>query len=115
MHGKHPLRPHPSLVPIVRRPATGPPGAAAADPLRMVAEAAARNTASDFEHEHSAPELQAAVAAAVRNGAPIRDVAAAAHMTALEVLDATDAVCTGGDSPGPLTPGTSSCLSAGTL
>jgi hypothetical protein len=32
------------------------------------------------------------VAAAVTHGKPIRDVAAAAHMTALEVLDAADAV-----------------------
>jgi hypothetical protein len=36
--------------------------------------------------------LQTAVAAAVTHGKPIRDVAAAAHMTALEVLDAADAV-----------------------
>lgn len=60
------------------------------DPIRAVEEAAATNSASDFEHEHSAPELQAAVAEAVTHGLPIRDVASAAHMTALEVLDAAD-------------------------
>ena len=55
-------------------------------------EAAARNALPDFEHEHSAPELQSAVAWAVRHGMPIRDVATAAHMTALEVLDAADSI-----------------------
>lgn len=60
--------------------------------IRAVEEAAAMYTFPDFEHEHSAPELQAAVAKAVNRGMPIRDVAAAAHMTALEVLDAADAL-----------------------
>ncbi|MEN8582990.1 hypothetical protein B1A87_017520 [Arthrobacter sp. KBS0703] len=60
--------------------------------IRAVEEAAATYTFPDFEHEHSAPELQAAVARAVTRGMPIRDVAAAAHMTALEVLDAADAL-----------------------
>jgi hypothetical protein len=60
------------------------------DAIRAVEEAAATNSAADFEHEHSAPELQAAVAEAVTHGLPIKDVAAAAHMTALEVLDAAD-------------------------
>ncbi|MFE4228722.1 hypothetical protein ACFRJ8_12625 [Arthrobacter sp. NPDC056886] len=60
------------------------------DAIRAVEEAAATNSALDFEHEHSAPELQAAVAEAVTNGLPIKDVASAAHMTALEVLDAAD-------------------------
>lgn len=69
--------------------------------IRAVEEAAARYTFSDFEHEHSAPELQAAVARAVTRGMPIRDVAAAAHMTALEVLDAADALT----YPGPSNPG----------
>lgn len=69
-----------------------PPGAGpvTAEDIRAVQEAATRSTALDFEHEHSAPELQAAVARAVNHGAPIKDVAAAAHMTALEVLDAAD-------------------------
>ena len=55
-------------------------------------EAAARNELLDFEHEHSDPDLQTAVAWAVRHGMPIRDVATAAHMTALEVLDAADSL-----------------------
>ena len=67
--------------------------------IRAVEEAAEMNTFPDFEHEHSAPELHAAVARAVKSGMPIRDVAAAAHMTALEVLDAADALT----YPGPAT------------
>ena len=63
-----------------------------ADPIRAVEEAAALYESADFEHEHSAPELQAAVAMAVTHGAPIRDVAKAAHMTSLEVLDAADSL-----------------------
>jgi hypothetical protein len=62
------------------------------DPIRAVEEAAALNMYADFEHEHSAPELQAAVARAVNYGTPIRDVANAAHMTSLEVLDAADSL-----------------------
>ena len=62
------------------------------DPIRAVEEAAAMNMYADFEHEHSAPELQAAVARAVTYGMPIRDVANAAHMTSLEVLDAADSL-----------------------
>jgi hypothetical protein len=62
------------------------------DPIRAVEEAAAMNTYADFEHEHSAPELQAAVARAVTYGAQIKDVANAAHMTSLEVLDAADSL-----------------------
>ena len=64
------------------------------DDMRAVKEAAARSTLSDFEHDHAAPELQAAVAWAVMQGMPIREVANAAHMTALEVLDAADALKT---------------------
>jgi hypothetical protein len=63
-----------------------------ADPIRAVKEAADLNAPADFEHEHSAPELQAAVAMAVTGGAPIKDVANAAHMTTLEVLDAADSL-----------------------
>ena len=62
------------------------------DAIRSVEEAAARNTRPDFEHEHAAPELQTAVAWAVTQGMPIRDVANAAQMTALEVLDAADSL-----------------------
>jgi hypothetical protein len=60
-------------------------------PIRAVEEAAAMNMYADFEHEHSAPELQAA-ARAVTFGTPIKDVANAAHMTSLEVLDAADSL-----------------------
>jgi hypothetical protein len=61
------------------------------DALRAVEAAAALTPVADFEHEHSGPALQSAVARAVLEGASISDVAAAAHMTPLEVLDATDA------------------------
>ena len=69
--------------------------------IRAVEEAAAMYTLPDFEHEHTAPELQAAVARAVTRGMPIREVAAAAHMTALEVLDAADALTYPGPAPAP--------------
>lgn len=62
------------------------------DAMRAVEDAAALNTPSDFEHEHAAPELQTAVAWAVTHGMPIKDVATAARMTALEVLDAADSL-----------------------
>jgi hypothetical protein len=62
------------------------------DPIQAVQVAAAMNVYTDFEHEHSAPELQAAVARAVTYGASIKDVADAAHMTSLEVLDAADSL-----------------------
>ena len=71
------------------------------DAIRAVEEAAATHTASDFEHEHSAPELQAAVAEAVTHGLPIKDVAAAAQMTALEVLDAADRLAYSGAANPP--------------
>jgi hypothetical protein len=62
------------------------------DDIRAVEEAAATLESASAEHEPAAICLQTAVAAAVTHGKPIRDVAAAAHMTALEVLDAADAV-----------------------
>jgi hypothetical protein len=62
------------------------------DDIRAVEEAAATLESASAEHEPAAIRLQTAVAAAVTHGKPIRDVAAAAHMTALEVLDAADAV-----------------------
>ncbi|MFC9354005.1 hypothetical protein [Arthrobacter sp. NPDC057013] len=68
-------------------PAAGP---VTVEDIRAVQEVATRSAALDFEHEHSAPELQVAVARAVNHGATIKDVASAAHMTALEVLDAAD-------------------------
>jgi hypothetical protein len=62
------------------------------DDIRAVEDAAATLESESTEHEPAAVTLQTAVAAAVTHGKPIRDVAAAAHMTALEVLDAADAV-----------------------
>ena len=62
------------------------------DDIRAVAEAAATLESASAGQEPAAVTLQTAVAAAVTHGKPIRDVAAAAHMTALEVLDAADAV-----------------------
>lgn len=61
------------------------------DAIQAVEEAAAKNPPSDLEHEHAA-ELQTAVAWAVMHGMPIKDVATAARMTALEVLDAADSL-----------------------
>lgn len=62
------------------------------DAMLAVEVAASIDAPSGFEHEHSAPELQTAVALAVRHGVPIKDVATAARMTALEVLDAADSL-----------------------
>jgi hypothetical protein len=62
------------------------------DDIRAVEEAVATLESRSAEHEPAAVTLQTAVAAAVTHGKPIREVAAAAHMTALEVLDAADAV-----------------------
>lgn len=62
------------------------------DDIRAVEEAVATLESATAEHEPAAVTLQTAVAAAVTHGKPIREVAAAAHMTALEVLDAADAV-----------------------
>jgi hypothetical protein len=83
---------HPNAFPGRSSSARTSSSAPLSDPLREVEEAAALNGPADFEHEHSAPELQAAVAMAVTRGAPIRDVATAAHMTSLEVLDAADSL-----------------------
>ena len=62
------------------------------DPMHAVEVAALIDAPSDFEHVHAAPELQTAVAWAVTHGMPIKDVATAARMTALEVLDAADSL-----------------------
>lgn len=59
------------------------------DALRAVEEAAPRSLSEGFEHE---PELLAAVANALTRGAHISDIANAAHMTSLEVLDAADSL-----------------------
>ncbi|APX02625.1 MULTISPECIES: hypothetical protein [Arthrobacter] len=61
------------------------------DDIRAVEEAVATLESAAVEHDPAAETLQHAVAAAVTHGKPIREVAAAAHMTALEVLDAADA------------------------
>lgn len=60
--------------------------------ILAVEEAAARLESSSPNHENAAADLQFVVAAAVTHGKSIKDVAAAAHLTVLEVLDATDAV-----------------------
>lgn len=56
---------------------------------------AVEKAAAQFESSRTAGQdlagLQSAVAAAVTHGKAIKDVAAAAHLTALEVLDAADA------------------------
>jgi hypothetical protein len=62
------------------------------DDIRAVEEAVATLESAAVEHNPAAATLQSAVAAAVTHGKPISEVAAAAHMTALEVLDAADAV-----------------------
>jgi D-aminopeptidase len=59
--------------------------------ILAVKEAASRFASSSPSGEYAAANLQSAVAAAVTNGKSIRDVAVAAHLTVLEVLDAADA------------------------
>jgi hypothetical protein len=58
--------------------------------IHAVEEAAARLESSRTD-EQDVTGLRSAVAAAVTHGKAIRDVAAAARLTALEVLDAADA------------------------
>jgi hypothetical protein len=63
--------------------------------ILAVEAAAARLESSHAGEENSeekAARLQSAVATAVTHGKSIKDVAEAAHLTALEVLDAADAV-----------------------
>ena len=59
--------------------------------LLAVEEAAARLEASAPSGNGAAASLQSAVVTAVTNGKSIKDVAVAAHLTVLEVLDAADA------------------------
>lgn len=61
------------------------------DDILAVAEAAAGRESLGVEPEGPAVKLQLAIAAAVMHGKPIRQVAAVAHMTALEVVDAAEA------------------------
>lgn len=60
--------------------------------ILAVKEAAARLETSIHDGDNARVELEFSVATAVTHGKTIKDVAAAAHPTALEVLDATDAV-----------------------
>lgn len=60
--------------------------------ILAVEAAAARLESSSPSGGSAAANLQSAVAAAVTRGKSIRDVAVAAHLTVLEVLDAADAV-----------------------
>jgi hypothetical protein len=60
--------------------------------ILAVEAAAARLESSSPCGDLAAANLQSAVAVAVTNGKSIKDVAVAAHLTALEVLDAADAV-----------------------
>lgn len=59
--------------------------------ILAVEAAAARLESSSPGGGSAAANLQSAVAAAVTKGKSIRDVAVAAHLTVLEVLDAADA------------------------
>lgn len=59
--------------------------------ILAVEAAAARLESSSPRGEYAAANLQSAVAVAVTKGKSIRDVAVAAHLTVLEVLDAADA------------------------
>lgn len=60
--------------------------------ILAVAEAAAGLGSPNIQPDEAEAKLQLAIAAAVLNGKPVRQVAAVAHMTALEVVDAAEAV-----------------------
>lgn len=62
------------------------------DDILAVAEAAAGLEVLDAEPESAETKLRLAIANAVMHGKPVRQVAAVAHMTALEVVDAAEAV-----------------------
>ena len=62
------------------------------DDILAVAEAAAQLESPDVEPHNAAARLRSAVAAAVTHGRPVRQIAAVAHMTALEVVDAAEAL-----------------------
>lgn len=62
------------------------------DDIVAVAEAAAARHPLSVEPDGPPVELQMAIAAAVLHGKPVRQVAAVAQMTALEVVDAAEAV-----------------------
>lgn len=90
-----------SLIPLEDCSASEHPPVMTSDVIRAVEVAATANSISGFEPNHCAPALQAAVAAAVTHGMPIKDVAEAAHMTALEVLDAADSLTYSGAAVPP--------------
>jgi hypothetical protein len=60
--------------------------------LAVEAAAARLESSASPSGDYAAASLQSAVAAAVTKGKSIRDVAMAAQLTVLEVLDAADAV-----------------------
>jgi hypothetical protein len=62
------------------------------DDILAVAEAAAGRPPLGIEPDGPPAELQMAIATAVLHGKPVRQVAAVAQMTALEVVDAAEAV-----------------------
>ena len=62
------------------------------DDILAVAEAAARRGPIDIEPDSAEVNLRLAIATAVTHGRSVREVAAVAHMTALEVVDAAEAV-----------------------
>lgn len=67
--------------------------------ILAVEEAAARLESKGPDGQNL-NRLHSAVAAALSHGKPIRDIANAAHLTALEVLDAADEIT----YPGPACP-----------
>jgi hypothetical protein len=62
------------------------------DDMLAVAKEAAERQPLSIEPDGPPTELQLAIAAAVMHGKPVEQVAAVAHMTALEVVDAAEAV-----------------------
>lgn len=62
------------------------------DDILAVAEAAAGRGPLAVEPDSAEVRLRLAIATAVMHGKPVREVAAVAHMTALEVVDAAEAV-----------------------
>ena len=60
--------------------------------ILAVAEAAELLECPGVERHSAAVRLRSAVAAAVTHGRPVRQIATVAHMTALEVVDAVEAV-----------------------
>lgn len=74
------------------------------DDILAVAEAAAELGSLGVGPDSAEARLQRAIATAVMHGKPVRQVAAVAHMTALEVVDAAEAVTYQASLNPPLTP-----------